>query len=159
MSNTEKPVVVLVHGAWHQPLHYRRLIDALRAEGQTVLAPPLASAGYDDSIEGKSHTDDVRRIYETMLPYLDKGRTAVVVAHSYGGIPAAVATQGHTVAERKTRGLPGGIISMVHIATLPAVQAGISLYEAGGNQWLTTRFHDVEVSSLRDRLASQNMDL
>lgn len=158
MADADKPVIVLVHGAWHQPIHFRRLIDALKAEGQTVLVPPLASAGYDDSIDNKVCADDVRRIHEVLLPYLDSGRKAVVVAHSYGGVPGTAAVEAHTVAEREARGLPGGIISVVYIAALPAVQKGISMYEAGGNVWTTAHFHHVGVG-ISTRLRFMNIQL
>lgn len=147
MTSSTQPVVLLVHGAWHQPLHYRRLINALRAEGQVVLAPPLASAGYDDSIDGKTMADDVRRVHETLLPYLDKGNKVVVAGHSYGGVVATEAVHSHTVAEREARGLPGGVVSVVYIAAAPALQAGISMYEAAGGQASKNGFHDVVVSS------------
>ncbi len=82
-SPSTKPVIVIVHGAFHPPIYYRKFIEPLRAEGYTVLAPALPTTGLDDSVAGTTYVDDVRRIYESLLPLLDDGgREAVIVAHS-----------------------------------------------------------------------------
>ncbi|KAM5349932.1 hypothetical protein ACJ41O_006437 [Fusarium nematophilum] len=147
-DDKQKPVILLVHGAWHRPLHYRVLINALNAEGFTVLAPPLASSGYDDSVDGKTYHDDVKRIHDVLLPLLNEGRTAIGVGHSYGGVPLTAAIQGHTVAERASKGLKGGISSAIYISPTPIFQKGISMYEAGGRQWTSAWFHDVAETRL-----------
>ncbi|KAH6687039.1 Alpha/beta hydrolase fold-1 [Verticillium dahliae] len=148
MSHDQKPVVLLAHGAWHRPLHYRLLITALKGQGYTVLAPPNATSGYSDSVIGKTHKDDVKRYHDDLLPYLDAGRTAIIVAHSYGGIPGTMATEGHTLAEREARGLKGGIIAIVYIACGLATQKGVSILEAGGGEWFSLQFHDVKENTL-----------
>ncbi|KAH7161923.1 Alpha/beta hydrolase fold-1 [Dactylonectria macrodidyma] len=142
MDDKQKPAVLLVHGAWHRPLHYRTLINDLNAKGFTVLAPPLASSGYDDSVDGKTYHDDVKRIHDVLLPILGAGRTVIGIAHSYGGVPLTVAIQGHTTAERAAKGLKGGIASAIYISPTPVFQTGISMYEAGGRQWPSGWFHD-----------------
>lgn len=144
-EDKQKPVILLVHGAWHRPFHYRSLIDALNAKGFTVLVPPLASSGYDDSVDGKTYHDDVKRIHHVLLPVLDSGRTVIGVGHSYGGVPLTVAIQGNTIAERTAEGLKGGIRSAIYISPTPIFQTGISMYEAGGHQWTTSWFHNVSV--------------
>lgn len=146
----EKPIILIAHGAWHRPWHYSPLIHRLRAKGYTTLVPSLATSGHDSpSISLASYPDDVLRLHEVLLPYLSRGREAVVVAHSYGGVPATHAVERHTVAERAARGLQGGIVSVVYIASLPVVEQGVSLCEAGGNEWLTLGFDHVDVSAKR----------
>lgn len=131
-SNT-KPIIVIVHGAFHPPIYYRKLIEPLRAQGYTVLAPALPTTGLDDSVAGTTYVDDVRRIYESLLPLLDEeGREAVVVGHSQGGIAASAATEGQTVAERKARGLGGGIKAVVYIAAVALPERGLSLLGSMG---------------------------
>ncbi|KAM0273609.1 hypothetical protein ACHAQH_008203 [Verticillium albo-atrum] len=148
MSNDQKPVVLLAHGAWHRPLHYRLLINALKEEGYTVLAPPNATSGYSDSVIGKTHKHDVKRYHEDLLPFLDSGRKAIIIAHSYGGVPGTMAVEGHTVAEREARGLKGGITSIIYIACGLPTQKGVSMLEAGGGKWYSLQFHDVEEHTL-----------
>ncbi|KXJ87300.1 Alpha/beta hydrolase fold-1 [Microdochium bolleyi] len=157
MANTEKPVILLVHGAWHSPGYYKTLINPLRKAGYTVLAPPLATAGPDDSIIGKTIADDVKRVHETLLPQLDAGRQAVVVAHSYGGMPATESCAGHTVEERMAKGLKGGIKAMVYITAYALDKAGKKLvdYEPASHFFDVNVGHETGVSVLRPHPASQ----
>jgi pimeloyl-ACP methyl ester carboxylesterase len=134
MATTEKPVIVLVHGAWHHPHYYRRLIDPLREQGYVVLAPPMASTGPDDSVAGKTWVDDVRRIHEVMLPHLDEGREAIVVCHSQGGIAGSASIEGQSVAERKALGLKGGVRAVIYIAAFALPERGLSLFAAVGSK-------------------------
>ncbi|KAI0889654.1 alpha/beta-hydrolase [Annulohypoxylon maeteangense] len=124
MASQEKPTILLLHGAWHLPLHYRSLIDPLRNSGYTVLAPYQVTTGYDDSIDDKTHIDATNQIREYLRPLLDQGRKIVVVAHSAGGIVATGAAVGLTLEDRAARGLQGGIISIVYIAALVEPQHG-----------------------------------
>ncbi|KAI1847713.1 hypothetical protein JX266_006208 [Neoarthrinium moseri] len=129
------PVICLVHGAWHHPASYHRIIDPLRACGYTVLAPVNATVGSDGSIAGKTYADDVKRIHEVLLPHLDAGEEATMVCHSYGGIPGTAALHGHTVEERKARGLEGGVRSVLYFAAAAVPQRGMSLYTLVNDNW------------------------
>ncbi|CAH0054376.1 unnamed protein product [Clonostachys solani] len=118
MSYT-KPVVVLVPGAFHRPSSWNALAEGLRKQGYTVLTPPLAVCGEATDAKqlvGTTALDDVRIIHSNILPFLDNGRECVVVSHSYGSVPAALAVEGQTVEERAAKGLSGGIKAMVTIA-------------------------------------------
>ncbi|KAI1769480.1 alpha/beta-hydrolase [Hypoxylon sp. FL1150] len=121
-----KPVIVLIHGAFFAPVHYRRLIEPLRAQGYVVLAPPMPSTGLDDSAAGKTYVDDAKRILEYLIPYLDEGKEAVIVGHSHGGIAASALTEGQTVEDRKAKGLKGGVKSVVYLAALAIPTKGAS---------------------------------
>ncbi|KAH6951571.1 Alpha/beta hydrolase fold-1 [Fusarium avenaceum] len=147
-SNDQKPIVLFVPGAWHAPVHYRLLIKAIQAEGFTVLAPTLASSGYDDSIDGMALNDDVKRINDMAVPYLDKGRKVIAVGHSYGAVPLQIAVNGQTVAEREEKGLQGGFISTISIAPAPVLQKDTSMYESGGGKYSSDWFHDVSGTRL-----------
>jgi pimeloyl-ACP methyl ester carboxylesterase len=134
MAN-ENPVIVIVHGAWHRPSHFTSIIDPLCAKGYTVLAPSNATAGLDDSVCGTTHLDDVRLIHEALLPYLDAGKEAVIVCHSYGGIPGTASVEGQTIGERSAKGLKGGIKAMVYITSFALPQRGMSLFNMIGNKY------------------------
>ncbi|KAI3325351.1 alpha/beta-hydrolase [Xylariaceae sp. AK1471] len=131
----EKPVIIIVHGAWHSPVHYRKLIEPLRTQGYTVLAPTNASVGIDDSIVGKTYIDDVKRIHEALLPHLDAGREAVMVCHSYGAIPGTASLEGQTVEERAARGLKGGVKEVLYYAAVAIPQRGMSLHTLERFNW------------------------
>ncbi|KAF5986175.1 pyrethroid hydrolase [Fusarium coicis] len=142
-GNNQQSVVLLVHGAWHRPLHYRLLIQAFQQQDFIVLAPPLASSGYDDSVDGKTYHDDVKRIHDVVLPYVNSGRKVIGIGHSYGAIPLTVAIEGHSIAEREKKGLPGGFSSVIYVAPTPVLHKGISMYEAAGEHRKTPFFHGV----------------
>ncbi|KAI2472426.1 alpha/beta-hydrolase [Annulohypoxylon bovei var. microspora] len=118
MAAQEKPTILLLHGAWHIPLHYRSLIDPLRSSGYTVLAPQMVTTGCDDSIDDKTYIDATDQIREYLRPLLEQGRKIAVVAHSFAGIIATGAAAGLTLEDRAAQGLQGGIISIVYIASL-----------------------------------------
>ena len=69
----KKPEVVLVHGLWHQPAHFDRLAEELRAQGATVRVPRL-------------HRGSLAADTSTVQAAVDRCLTEpVVVGHSYGG--------------------------------------------------------------------------
>lgn len=111
----EKPVIVIVPGAYHRPVHYRKVADPLRAQGYEVLSFDLAVCGEEVDPE-LSFFDDAAVIREHLLPLLDQGKKAVVVSHSYGSLPVTALVDGLTVAERTEKGLEGGIAAVISIA-------------------------------------------
>ncbi|UNO43503.1 alpha/beta hydrolase [Streptomyces sp. MST-110588] len=85
-----RPTFLLVPGAWHRPTCWAALQEALTADGRHSRTVALRSAGpqstptagmYDDAEEIAAH---LRRIEGPV----------VVVAHSYGGLPATQAVTG-----------------------------------------------------------------
>ncbi|WP_051941179.1 alpha/beta fold hydrolase [Phaeacidiphilus oryzae] len=84
--------VVLVHGAWHSPWSWHRVVEELDGDGipSTTVDLPSCRSGPDGAPLGDLHADaaEIRRT-------LDAYRDVVLVAHSYGGIPATEAAAGH----------------------------------------------------------------
>ncbi|KAK3319447.1 Alpha/beta hydrolase fold-1 [Apodospora peruviana] len=111
-----KPVIVIIPGGFHRPSHYELISTPLQDQGYTVLSAPLAVCGDEDVNPAATAIDDARKIHEQLLPLLDDGQEAIVVAHSYGSLPATECIQGQTKAERASRGLKGGIVAAVWIA-------------------------------------------
>lgn len=79
------PVVIFVHGAWHGSWAWSAVIERLTAEGIRSIAVDLPSKGLEVALLGDLHDDAeaVRAAVETA------GAPALVVAHSYGGLPAS----------------------------------------------------------------------
>jgi pimeloyl-ACP methyl ester carboxylesterase len=84
---SEKPSVVLVHGAWADGSSWSAVIESLQADGFTVTAPQFPET---------SLADDVARLRQV----LRRQRGPVIVAgHSYGGqIMTALGTDAPNVA-------------------------------------------------------------
>ncbi|WP_437335508.1 alpha/beta fold hydrolase [Sorangium sp. So ce394] len=75
--------VVLVHGAWHSPACWSQVACRLLGAGLDVRAPALPSAGLDAARLG-GLAADVEAVRAALAEVPGK---AVVVAHSYGGLP------------------------------------------------------------------------
>lgn len=86
MSDHHPPTVVLVHGAWHAPWHWNPLSERLRADGRAVTTVDLPSC----SSGGDLHDDAA-----AIRAVLDQHEDVLLVAHSYGGLPATEAAAGH----------------------------------------------------------------
>ena len=77
------PVVILVHGAWHGPWAWDRVVERLNAEASARVALDLPSKGVDTASLGDLH-DDAETVRAAVAA---AGGPALVVAHSYGGLP------------------------------------------------------------------------
>ncbi|WP_433557541.1 alpha/beta fold hydrolase [Pseudonocardia xinjiangensis] len=81
--------LLLVHGAWHGSWCWQQLEPHLVADGWTVSTIDLPSVADDSGTAGMF--DDARAVRER-LDGLDG--PVVVLAHSYGGVPASQAAAG-----------------------------------------------------------------
>lgn len=119
------PTILLAHGAWHPPHLYEPLKRALESRGYNLLIPALPTMGADTS--GVGWDADVKMLLEHAERVFAQGQKIVLAGHSYGGIPACVATRGNSVAERAERGLLGGFRHIVFIAAFAMPVAGLSI--------------------------------
>ena len=109
------PIIALVPDAWHSPIHYLELTQHLSRAGYSVTTQRLPSCG-SELPEVQSTAADAAFIRENvLLPQIDNGKAVVLVMHSYGGCPGAVAAKGLSMSERRTAGQKGGIIGMIFI--------------------------------------------
>jgi pimeloyl-ACP methyl ester carboxylesterase len=90
MSSSGNRTVVLVHGAWHSPWCWNQVISELDHVGIPSVTVDLPSCRDDGQPAGDMHADaaEIRRT-------LDRFDDVVLVAHSYGGIPATEGAAGH----------------------------------------------------------------
>ena len=109
------PTIVIVAGAWQQPDTYASLTKALVDTGYPApIVPKLASCNNSDSSAGTCALDaDVVR--SAIVPLLDAGLDVIVLAHSYGGIPAGGAAKGLSKTAREKQGKKGGILGLIHL--------------------------------------------
>lgn len=121
--SSQKPVIFVIPGGFHRPIHYRRIIEPLRAQGYEVISIDLVVCGEEVDPE-TSFFDDGAAVRKILVPLLDEGRKALIVSHSYGSLPTSVIVEGLTLAERSDQGLPGGIIGVVSLAGFAFPVAG-----------------------------------
>ncbi|KAF2450681.1 alpha/beta-hydrolase [Karstenula rhodostoma CBS 690.94] len=121
-----KPTILFVPGAWHLPSCY------------DLVSAPLSAAGFPTfsvSLPSNSHTPissfepDIAAIRSTLAPLVEGGKDVVIVAHSYGSVPANEALKGFTQRERAGRGEQGGVLHYVFISAF-VTSVGVSLMDA-----------------------------
>lgn len=63
---------------------------------------------------------DRQAIQDAIDVELNIGNDVVVMAHSYGGVPSSSALEGRAKSVRQKKGLAGGVIAVVYLATFLA---------------------------------------
>ena len=112
---SDRPTLLLVHGAWHGAWAWEPLQSELEARGWDVRTVDLPTVHADDP-RGLHMTDDA----DAIAAAIDEiGGPVAVVAHSYGGVPT---TQGAT---------SDAVVHIVYIAAF-VLDAGESLLGAVG---------------------------
>lgn len=130
-----KPTILIVHGAWCRPSPaYEPLRQQLQGLGYECHLVGSATSGGDE-VRGATWERDVDNILAAALPLFDKGKELVVIAHSYGGVPAGVATRGQGVEERARKGKRGGFRQIIYVAAFAVPQKGLDLLAVFGGQW------------------------
>jgi pimeloyl-ACP methyl ester carboxylesterase len=112
---TDRPTLLLVHGAWHGSWAWAPLQTELESRGWDVRTVDLPTVHADDP-RGLHMTDDA----DAVAAAIDEiGGPVAVVAHSYGGVPT---TQGAT---------SDSVVHIVYIAAF-VLDEGESLLGAVG---------------------------
>jgi len=118
----EKPVILLITGSFALPEFYDSVVEGVASAGYEIKALHLQSAG-PRSGEGRDNPsitmyDDARLIAEETTKLAEEGKTVLLVAHSYGGIPASESVRGLTQVERQKNGKAGGLVGIAYVTAL-----------------------------------------
>jgi pimeloyl-ACP methyl ester carboxylesterase len=109
------PVFVLLHGAWHTPACWSRIIPLLNAQGYDTIAPQLPSSLANNSSPVPDWNADVEVIRSTISTLAKDGRDIILITHSNSGMTAGTALEGLHKAACAQKGWDGGIVRMVYI--------------------------------------------
>ena len=111
---SSKPTILFVPGAWHRSACYSPVIGKLQAQGFETATAELASVGPVPGLQ--TWADDIANIQKEVAALADAGKSIVVVAHSYGSLPAGEAAKGLLLREREAEGRKGGVVHFVYIS-------------------------------------------
>lgn len=125
MATNSKPVIVLVHGAWHVPQHYEDFLSLLEKEGFEVRCPHLPTCD-EPTKPTASLYDDARRVRDLVADLINHGREVIMLLHSYGGTVGTEAVTGLSRSERAASGLQGGITHLIYMCAF-MLQVGESV--------------------------------
>ena len=139
LISSSKPVILLLHGAWHLPAHYASLIRLLESKGFAVNCPRMPSCN-DASPPNKTLDDDLRCARQAALDYVEQGIDVVALMHSYGGVVGTNALaklhQGQTIGGRGT----GRVKALIYMAAfIPSENQSLAAMFGGQlPPWLTS---------------------
>lgn len=119
-----KPTILFVPGAWHKSACYAPVIESLSTHGYPTATAELASVGPKPGLE--TWADDVSNIQAVLSPLVEAGKSVVVVAHSYGSLPAGEALKPFLQRAREAEGKKGGVVHIMYISAF-VLPAGASL--------------------------------
>jgi pimeloyl-ACP methyl ester carboxylesterase len=120
-----RPTVLLVPGAWHKPEHLSLLVDELSDFDVRTVA--LTAAGDDPAALGDMYSDAAA--IAAAVSAIDG--PVVVVAHSYGGIPATQALAG-----------ADNVVRIIYLASFQLDSGESLLASVGGEPAPWWRIHE-----------------
>ena len=105
LAPRERVPVVLVHGSWHGPWCWEKLVPLLRAEGHAVTAVDLQAGR---PVEQSNLAAYVKRVTDALDA---QGAPAVLLAHSSGGTYASLAAEERAEKVRTLAFLSGFVLA------------------------------------------------
>ncbi|KAI0477409.1 alpha/beta-hydrolase [Xylariaceae sp. FL0804] len=138
------PVIVVVPGSFSPPAIYNDFLAGIREKGYEVKALHLPTVGLGPG-RGRDGPappmeEDAAFIAEEVGKLADAGKNVVLLAHSYGGLPASQCTKGLSLREREQQGKRGGIVRIAYLtAVVPALgkSFGETLADFEGSEFPT----------------------
>ncbi|KAJ5587141.1 uncharacterized protein N7459_002906 [Penicillium hispanicum] len=89
---TPQPTLVFVHGAWHSPECWDRVVPILQQRGYRCLTPQVEFCGTAEPVN--SLAGSVNQIQSLIAQETAAGKNVVVVNHSFGGSVGCTSVQG-----------------------------------------------------------------
>lgn len=120
---TSKTAVIIVPGSFGRASFYAGFVAQLWAAGfGCVEVVNLPSVGKRGTKPAATVADDAEAIQTVVESACEEGWDVLLVAHSYGGIPATESIRGLTKKDRAAQGKTGGIIRVLYTtAVVPEV--------------------------------------
>ncbi|KAI1458759.1 alpha/beta-hydrolase [Annulohypoxylon moriforme] len=124
-----KLTVVLVHGAWHVPASYDKLVVALQSAGYEVYVPHLTSMNGTRPPDGDLVTDTAL-VRSCVVNLVEAGQIVIILLHSYGGQVGTNALHGLSYQARMSQGLSGGVSHLIYMCAFILPEGWSTLNQA-----------------------------
>ncbi|KAH7174781.1 Alpha/beta hydrolase fold-1 [Fusarium flagelliforme] len=123
--------VVIIPGSFATPTLYEPLTQSLARDGVPSEIVNLPSVGRKEGKEPATMTDDVNEISSVVEKLLDEDKDVVLLAHSYGGVPATQCLEKLSQKARQAEGKKCGVSKIVYLAgvALPVGGSVMSLLQ------------------------------
>jgi len=139
IAGMTNPTLVLVHGAWHSPDHFKPLIQILESHKYKAVGVTCPSSPRTATTIPAPFEDDCEAIRSIILRELDSANV-LVIAHSYGGVPASNALRGLSPPARAASNHTTAVTGIAYISAA-AIPAGTTFLQALGGQ--PKQIHDL----------------
>ena len=104
------------------PNVYDTVVNAITANGieMRALHSPTVGVSPREGREGVPPTmyDDATFMAQEVDKLADQGKNVILIAHSYGGVPASQCIEGRSIAARQKQGKKGGILRLGYMTAL-----------------------------------------
>ncbi|PYH49851.1 alpha/beta fold hydrolase [Aspergillus saccharolyticus JOP 1030-1] len=135
MSSTNRPVIVIVPGAFGTPQGFEKLFPDLSQAGYTTHPGAYPSCNPSDPATVSAAQDIAFLRDNVLLPLLDQeGKDIVILAHSYGGVVGGGAARGLAKGTRSAEGKSTGVLGLIYVAGNITLE-GESLFIAVGGAY------------------------
>ena len=148
-EDSDRPVVFIIHGAWHRPLHMQPLISKLNEKGYEAVChqnptgdnPPTVETTPDSPQTQYGLAEDAAFASSNLVELIERQKRLVfVLCHSWGGMVCSEAVvKEFSAAERNGRGEQGGVVGLLYMCAylIPACDKLVEWRSGGkaGPNW------------------------
>ncbi|QPC59561.1 hypothetical protein HYE67_001792 [Fusarium culmorum] len=110
--------VVIIPGSFAKPTLYERLVQSLARDGIQSEIVDLPSVGRKEGKAPATLSDDVDEIASVVEKILDEDKEVILLAHSYGGVPATQSLETLSQKARQSQGKKSGVTKIVYLAAV-----------------------------------------
>ena len=90
----KKPTLVFVHGAWHGPQCWEKVVPKLEDHGLKCIAPQMDYTGTEKPIDNLDSS--IEQLQDIIASETAAGNDVIMVVHSFGGVSGSSAVRGFT---------------------------------------------------------------
>ncbi len=90
----KKPTLLFVHGAWHGPQCWEKVIPKLEQEGFKCIAPQMHFVDTEKPVD--SLDSSIAQLQDIIKDETSAGNDVILAVHSFGGVSGSSAVQGFT---------------------------------------------------------------